>query len=148
MSLIWLKMEDMKPLIGLMLGLCGLLCGGVKDDLRAAEDRWAEAMKSGQAAALERACAAELIYGHSTGVTQTRAELIASMQTGERRYDSITWESFQVVELGQAALTHAKIRIVGKNAQGSFNDHLMLMHVWVKQKGEWRLAGHQTAKIP
>ena len=50
-----------------------------------------------------------------------------------RRYDSFTWESLQVVGHGAAAITHSKIRIVGKNDQGPFNDHLMLLHVWVAE---------------
>lgn len=141
-------MKKMRIVILLSLGLSGLLTAGIKEDMRAAEDRWVAAMKSGDPAALERVYAPELIYGHSTGVTQTRAEMIASLQSGERRYETFTWESFQAVQHGTAAITHSKLRIAGKNAQGPFNDHLMLLHVWVKQNGEWRLAGHQTAKIP
>jgi hypothetical protein len=36
----------------------------------------------------------------------------------------------------------------GKNDRGRFDEHVMMMHVWVKQGGNWRLAAHQTTKIP
>jgi len=38
----------------------------------------------------------------------------------------------------------------GKDWRGftPFNDHVMMMHVWVKQGGSWHLAAHQTTKVP
>jgi hypothetical protein len=40
------------------------------------------------------------------------------------------------------------VRMTGKNDSGPFNDHLMMIHFWVKQGGAWKLAAHQTTKIP
>ena len=112
------------------------------------EDRWAAAMKAGDAAALTKICVADLIYGHSSGAVQTRQDLIDSLRSGRRRYDSIAWESFKAAPHGDAVITHSVLRIKGKNDQGEFDDHLMMMHVWVKAGGAWQLAGHQTARLP
>jgi hypothetical protein len=38
--------------------------------------------------------------------------------------------------------------MTGTNDAGPFNDHVMMMHIWVKQGAAWRLAAHQTTKIP
>jgi len=35
----------------------------------------------------------------------------------------------------------------GTNATGPFDSKLMLIHVWVKQRGKWRMVAHQTTKL-
>ena len=44
--------------------------------------------------------------------------------------------------------THSIARMTGRNDAGPFDDHLMIIHLWVKQGGTWQLAAHQTTKIP
>ncbi len=118
------------------------------DDLRVAEKAWGAALVARDAAALEKVYTAELIYAHATGKVENKAQYLERLKGGKQRYDTVTHESLQVVRYGDSAVTHSIARMTGRNDSGPFNDHLMIIHVWVKQGGAWRLAAHQTTKIP
>jgi ketosteroid isomerase-like protein len=126
------------------------LCFGAPadDEIRNAEKAWAEAVKSRNFAALEKIFSPELIYAHSTGAIETKQKYLDRLRSGAQRYDGITHETIKVVAYGDSAVAHSLVRMTGGNSSGPFNDHLMMMHLWVKQGGSWRLAAHQTTKIP
>ena len=119
-----------------------------EDEIRAAEQSWVTAVKARDTVALEKIFTPELIYGHASGAVETRQKYLDRLKAGKQRYDTMTFESTKIVMYGQSAVTHFIARFTGVNDAGPFNDHLMLMHFWVKQGGVWRLAGHQTAKLP
>jgi ketosteroid isomerase-like protein len=118
------------------------------EDLVRAEKAWAAAVTSRDYAALDRIFTGDLIYAHASGAVETKAQYIDRLRSGKQRYDSLTHENLKVVLYGETAVTHSTVRVTGKNDAGPFNDHVMMMHVWVKQGGTWRLAGHQTTRIP
>jgi ketosteroid isomerase-like protein len=138
-------------LLGTMLATLGagtIWAATADEAVRAAEKQWSEAVKNRDFAALERIFTRELIYAHSSGAVETETKYLERLRSGKQRYDSFTYESTQVVVYGDAAVAHSIVRITGSNDAGPFNDHLMMMHTWVKQGGMWRLAAHQTTKIP
>lgn len=47
-----------------------------------------------------------------------------------------------------SAVAHSLARTVGSVDGKPFNDHVMVMHFWVKQGANWRLVAHQTTKVP
>ena len=116
-------------------------------EIKSADQAWATAVKNRDVATLEKMYTNDLIYGHSTGNVDTKQNYLDRLKTGKQRYDSMTFESTKVLLHGDSAITHSFVRFTGVNDSGPFDDHLMLMHYWVKQKGMWRLAAHQTAKI-
>ena len=118
------------------------------DDLRAMEKAWATALVTRDNAALERIYTPDLIYAHSTGKVENKAQYLARIKGGNQRYDSVVHESTQIVRYGDSAVAHSIARMTGRNDSGPFDDHLMILHLWVKQGGQWRLAAHQTTKIP
>ncbi len=116
-------------------------------EISAADQAWATAVKSRNIHSLEKIFTTELIYGHASGAIETKQKYLDRLKTGKQRYDSLTIESTKIVVYGTSAMSHSITRATGVNDSGPFNDHLMMMHFWVKQEGAWRLAGHQTAKI-
>lgn len=124
------------------------LIGAADDEIRAADLKWAAAVKSGDTAALESMYTPGLIYAHATGAVEDKAKYIERLKSGKQRYSSVQIESTKIVPYGDAAVSHSVVRTIGVNDNGPFNDHVMMMHVWVKQGGAWRLAAHQTTKIP
>jgi ketosteroid isomerase-like protein len=128
--------------------LCALpACAAIEDEVRNAEKSWAAAVKGRDYAALEKIFTPGLIYAHATGAIEDKDKYIGRLRSGTQRYDSITHESTKVVLYGDSAVAHSIVRMTGVNTAGPFNDHVMMIHFWVKQNGAWRLAAHQTTKI-
>jgi ketosteroid isomerase-like protein len=135
-------------MIRLLLVFALSLLAATADDIRTADRRWADAVKNRDLAALERMYTPGLIYAHASGVVEDKATYIARLRSGKQRYDSVNIESTKVAAYGDSAVSHSIVRTIGVNDKGPFNDHVMMMHVWVRQSGEWKLAAHQTTKIP
>jgi ketosteroid isomerase-like protein len=133
-------------LLALTLGSSLLYAASVEDSIRDAEKRWAAAVVAKDLPALEKMYADDLIYAHATGNIETKQHYLDRMKTGKQRYDTVQHESTKVASYGDSAVAHSIVRMTGNNGQ-PFNDHLMMMHVWVKQNGTWRLAAHQTTKL-
>ncbi|MGE4001122.1 MAG: nuclear transport factor 2 family protein [Planctomycetaceae bacterium] len=47
---------------------------------------------------------------------------------------------------GDSAVAHSRVRMSGTSQGTPFDSKLLIMHVWVKQDGSWRLVAHQTTK--
>lgn len=124
------------------------LAAGAEAEIRSAEKGWAEAVKARDFAALDRIFTPDLIYAHATGAIETKQKYIDRLRAGKQRYESITQEDIKIVPYGDSAVAHSLMRMTGVNDAGPFNDHVMMMHLWVKKGGSWRLAAHQTTKVP
>lgn len=119
-----------------------------EDEIRQADQKWAAAVKNRDTAALDKMYTPGLIYAHASGAVEDKAKYIERLKSGKQRYDSVQIESTRIVPYGDSAVSHSVVRTIGVNDNGPFNDHVMMMHVWVKQRGEWKLAAHQTTRIP
>jgi len=133
-----------------LLMMAAALCAAAPPEqaILDAENSWAKAVIARDLAALEKIFTPELIYAHSTGKIETRQMYLDRLKEGKQRYDDIQFEKTQVRIYGDSAVSHSIARTIGKNDSGPFNDHLMMIHFWVRQSGAWRLAAHQTTKIP
>lgn len=134
--------------LALFFTIAALALCASEDDIRAADQRWATAVKGGDTAALERMYTSGLIYAHATGKVEDKAQYIERLKSGKQKYNDVIIENSKVVAYGDSAVSHSTVRTIGTNDSGPFNDHVMMMHVWVKQNGQWRLAAHQTTKVP
>ena len=121
---------------------------GAEDEIRAADAQWAAAVKAADTAALEKIFTSGLIYAHATGAVEDKQTYINRLKSGKQKYSAVTIESTKIVPYGDAAVSHSVVRTIGVNDKGPFNDHVMMMHLWVKQGGAWRFAAHQTTKVP
>lgn len=138
----------MRNLLCLGVVFLSLATAATEDDIRAADLKWATAVKNGDTATLERMYSPGLIYAHATGNVEDKAKYIERLKSGKQHYTAVNIESTKIVPYGDSAISHSVVRTIGTNDNGPFNDHVMMMHVWVKQGGAWHLAAHQTTKIP
>jgi ketosteroid isomerase-like protein len=113
-----------------------------------AEKAWAAAVVAKDYTKLESMLTPDLIYAHSTGIIDDKTQYLTKMKTGKQMYAGIEHTSTTVRLHGDSAIAHSKVRMHGTNATGPFDDKLMMIHVWVKSKGKWLLAGHQTTRLP
>jgi len=115
--------------------------------LQALEKKWAAAVLAKDSAALDAMYAEGLIYAHSTGIVETKAQYMTRLKSGAQHYTAIDYSSSVVKIYGDAGIVHSRVNMRGTSNGRPFDDKLMLLHVWVRLGTQWRLAAHQTAKL-
>jgi uncharacterized protein (TIGR02246 family) len=107
------------------------------------EQQWADAVIKADVATLDKLYTDDLTYTHSSGRVDTKASYIDSLKTGAAKYASIEREEVKVRFYGNAAIVTCRSVIkVNNNTIPS-----RYIHVYVKQKGAWRMAAHQTTRL-
>lgn len=137
----------MKTISFLILAAFGQFAAIAADPLQDAEQAWVKAITKRDFALLDQILSSDLIYNHATGVVDTKASYIASQKKGDRRYDTVTYMQSKAKQYGDTGVVSSKVRITGINPSGKFDDTLLLIHVWVKQGGVWKMVAHQTTKL-
>lgn len=122
--------------------------GDLENQVREAEKSWTAAVAANDFPKLEKVLGARLIYAHSTGVVETKAQYLGRLRKGAQRYESIDHEKLTVHVYGNTAVAHSHVRMRGTSDGRRFDDRLMMMHFWVRQSGAWQLVAHQTTKLP
>ena len=123
------------------------LCAAAEDDVLKAEKEWAAMVVAGHFDHVASLLDDTLIYAHSTGNIESKSEYLGKLRSGAQKYTAITHEKTTVRMHGDAAVVHSIGRMVGTNAAGPFDNHLMILHTWVKSGGKWLLAAHQTTQL-
>ena len=123
------------------------LCAGAEDEVLKAEKEWAAMVTAGHFDHVAGMLDDTLIYAHSTGNIESKDEYLGKLRSGAQKYDAITHEKTTVRIHGDAAIVHSIGRMVGTNAAGPFDNHLMIMHTWIKSGDKWLLAAHQTTQL-
>ncbi len=125
------------------------LAAGPDAALKEAEMAWAEATKKADAAALGQLLAHDLTYTHSTGVTDTKKQYIDNLVSGAAKYEAIDYEEMTMRTYGKdTAVLNAQVKLVTVNKGTRGNAHLKFTHVWIRKGGRWRLAAHQSTRLP
>jgi ketosteroid isomerase-like protein len=139
----------MKTYLVIVLTLCAgiALAADSEQAVKDAEKAWASAVAARDFNALDALLGDKLIYAHSTGVVETKQEYVGKMKAGTQKYDRITHENMRVVPYGDTAVAHSTVRMTGTNAQGPFDNKLMMIHVWAKDSEKWQLVAHQTTRL-
>lgn len=107
------------------------------------EQQWVDALVKADTAALETIYADDLVYTHSSSVVDTKASYIDSIKTGKTKYQSLERDDIKVRVYGDTAIVNcmAKIKVNGNDISVRY------IHVYVKQKGGWKMAAHQATRI-
>jgi ketosteroid isomerase-like protein len=131
------------------LTLPGMLAAGPTEQaLQEVERNWAKAVLAGDLTTLDKILAEDLIYAHSTGMVDSKSDYLAKLREGQAKYEAIDHEAMTVKVYGESAVVHSRVRMRGTSATGGFNNYMMMLHVWVNQGGNWKLAAHQTTRLP
>lgn len=112
-----------------------------------------------------------VVYGHSNGWVQSKAEVISDLFNGKLSYSSITWnvedarkhyDSLSkkgIISCGNVAATaylsstsktrilHSKLNYNVVYEGKALEIKLAVMFVWKKEKGKWKLLARQSTKI-
>lgn len=113
-----------------------------------AEDRRYRAMLEADLPALDRLCADELSYAHSSGARDTKAEYFEKVRSGYYDYLRIDHPVERVEVLGDTAIVVGRMTAdLTVDGTPKTIDNLALA-VWSRASGEWRLLAYAPTTLP
>jgi|WetSurMetagenome_2_1015567.scaffolds.fasta_scaffold218304_3 ketosteroid isomerase-like protein len=120
-------------------------------EVLAAMNAWKHAMLLRDRAALEALYAPGLLYVHSSGKQESKAEAIAAAVAGKDRCESIDLEDISVSVYGDTAIVKAKVimRINSDSSSGTATNTISLdvLHVWIKMPAGWQMAARHATRL-
>jgi len=97
---------------------------------------------------LEDLFAKQASYGHSHGNLQTREEAIAGISKNRSVYTDTSISIVKVIIEDEVAIVRHLFKAKENAKDGKVtNLNFMMMLVWVKEKGKWRLMGRQAVPL-
>jgi hypothetical protein len=133
------------------LALGGFGCSGISAplaDIEAVERARFTAMTHQDIKALQPMLAEDLIYCHSNGRCESKAQLLESLRTGRIRYRAVDILSLQPRTAAGAVIVNGSIAVDGSMDGLPIKMQMVYMGVYVRRDGEWRLAAWQAARMP
>ena len=111
------------------------------------EQQWQEALLAADVEALDRIYAETLVYTHSNASVDTKATYLDSIRSGRARYLSLVRDDIRVQIYDETAIVtcHWQVESIGNGKRNQTNARYI--HVYVRQKGTWRMAAHQSTII-
>ena len=99
-------------------------------------------------AGLENLAADELSYGHSNGLIEDKAAFVDDIVTGKSIFKSANFENQTIKLAGDVAIVRHRLTgdTFNKNIAGKVD--LLVLMIWKKQNGEWKMLARQAAKLP
>jgi hypothetical protein len=89
----------------------------------------------------------DLVYGHSSGWTQTRKDVLNDMLSGFLVYNKIDNNSVLIDVSKEKAIVKERLVVNGVRDGKSFELTLFVMEVWLQNKKGWQLFARQSAKL-
>ena len=118
------------------------------DEVLAAEDERYRAMLDADLDALDRLCADELSYAHSSGVRDTKQEYVAKVRSGYYDYHRIDHPVERVEVHGDTAIVVGRMTAdLTVDGTRKTIDNLALA-VWTRAADGWRLLAYAPTRLP
>lgn len=133
------------------LALGGFGCSGFSAplaDIESVERARFSAMTHQDVKALQPMLADDLIYCHSNGRCETKAQLLESIRTGRIRYRSVDILSLRPRTAAGAVIVNGSIAVDGDMDGEPIKMQMVYMAVYVRRDDQWRLAAWQAARLP
>lgn len=115
----------------------------------AAEDARFASMVAADADAMRRWLAADLVYVHSTGATESREQLIAAIADGKLQYLAVEPAERRVVFHGpDAAFVQGVARIRARSGAQELDFKARYLAVYALNDDAWQLRAWQSLRVP
>ena len=107
-----------------------------------------KAMVDSDTITLRQLTADDLSYGHSIGLVEDKAAFVDQFITGKSDFKSINLADQTIKIAGNVAIVrhHLTGETNNNNVPGTVD--LIVLLIWQKQKGQWKLLARQAARIP
>jgi ketosteroid isomerase-like protein len=114
----------------------------------AAVEKFRTAMVDADINTLKNLAAEQLSYGHSNGLVENRAEFVDQFVTGKSDFVTIDLSDQTIKIVGDAAIVRHRLTGDTNNNKVPGKVDILILMVWQKQNGEWKLLARQAAKVP
>jgi hypothetical protein len=112
------------------------------------EDRRFAAMMAKDFGALEAMVHEQLLYTHSSGVTDTKASWLESMKSGTVKYKSAQCSERKVRIVNDVALVNGKAQIEADIGGQPRTLRLLFLNAWAKTPQGWKFVAWQSCPQP
>lgn len=118
------------------------------DEVMAAERVRIAALVADDFPALERLIAPDSLYGHSSGLLETKTEFLAALRAGRLKYKSIEHADVVVRVHGATAILQgtSKVRAVSGGVDATVNLRFLL--IYVRERHGWQFSAWQSTRLP
>lgn len=117
---------------------------GKEGAVSAAVENLRKAMAESDKASLEKLAEGELLYSHSSGRVENKAEFIATLVGAKSGFSAIALSDQTVNVVDDIALVRHKF--VGTRKGDGNKMNLAVLTVWRERQGQWKLLARQAAK--
>jgi hypothetical protein len=120
-----------------------------KEVLRVENER-IQAVLHRDRAALEQLLANELVYTHSTGRVDSKAQFIHSIQSGDLNYLAMKHSNLDARVYGDVAVLTGRsaVKVKSPHTGNQIADlDLRFLNVYAKRKGQWQQVAWQSTRI-
>lgn len=121
--------------------------GKVEQEILKLEQQWEDALIKADVAVLEKLYADGIIYTHTNAATDDKASYIAKIKSGASKYQSIKRDDIKVRVFGDTAIVTCHWLVHSFGGGKEHHTDARYIHVYVKQKGKWLMAAHQSTAI-
>ena len=128
-------------------GKAGDRLTGLQQQLLQVENERIRGLVHNDFAALDQILSDDLIYTHSTGVAETKAEYLGQLKSGQLKYQSMEHEGVVVRVYGDTAILTGRTKVRSVSRGQELNNDLRFIIVYVKQRGRWRMVSWQSTRI-
>jgi ketosteroid isomerase-like protein len=117
-----------------------------KEILRLEDQRFG-AMIARDFKGLEAMLHGELLYTHSSGVTDTKSSWLDSMTSGRAKYKSVDCSDRKVRMVGEVALVTGRAAIEAEINGQSRQLKLVFLNAWAKTPQGWKFVAWQSCPL-
>ena len=106
-----------------------------------------KAMIDGNKVELENIVSGGLSYGHSGGHIDDKKEFVEKLVTGKSDFVTIDLTEQTISISGKTAIVRHKLNATTNDGGKPGEVHLLVLLVWQKQGGKWKLLARQAVKM-
>lgn len=117
-------------------------------EVAAQVERLRQVMIKPDKAVLESLAAEELSYGHSSGMIENKAEFVDEFVLGRSIFTAITLKDQTIKVSGNTAIVRHRLLADTYNRKTPGKIDIIILMVWKKEEGIWKLLARQAAVIP
>lgn len=121
--------------------------GGDEQAVRQTLDEIYAALGRNDAAALDRAYAADYTLVNENGVLTTKAPRIAAIKSGDLKYESVSFDDVSIRLRGDTAVAVYRAVIKGQSKGQDIGGNLRVTATLIKMKGRWQMLAAQATRI-